>query len=269
MILTSGNKGSIIPEMNDALLSFVIDFIKKHPDEVLQMPYICMAIAAMRIDALKEDDINIKNMSASKDLIENAIEHNLNGLKGKSTLVRPMLLTTILRSIGYVGLRMKDMKVLTIGPRTESEIFLLIAAGFDPVNIKGMDLMSYSPLIDVGDMHDMSYEDDSFDVIIMGWVLAYSKDPVKAVREARRVAKKDAVFAVGCEYSPLTFEELKETGSILSDDAGRYEKAKDIHDLFEGDVGTVWFQDDIHPDMKKSRGNVMTVFQRNLNDAGK
>ncbi len=38
------------------------------------------------------------------------------------------------------------------------------------LNIRGLDLFSCSPRIDVGDMHDMRYADNSFDVIFLGWV---------------------------------------------------------------------------------------------------
>ena len=264
MIPTQGNKGRIISDIDENLLKSVLSFIKHNPDELLHIPYICTALAAGRIDNLKDGDIDIMEMDASEDLIDKAVEHNLNGLKGKSTLVRPLLLATTLRNISYIQARMKGMKVLTVGPRTESEIFMLTAAGFDPANIRGLDLMSYSPLIDVGDMHDMPYPDNSFDVVILGWVIAYSRNPIKAIREARRVAKADAVFAVGCEYSPLTHDQLKARGSILSDDVRHFEKLNDVLDLFEGDVGTVWFQDEIHPTMKQSAGSVVTVFQRKL-----
>ena len=265
MVTTKLNKERILDEFNESLEKSVVNFLRDCPDDVLNIPLISMAIAGIRIDALQDDDIKIQEMDAQNDLVHKAIEHNLSGLKGKSTLGRPIMLSSILRSIGHVQIEMKNKKVLTVGPRTEAEIFALVAAGFDPVNIRGLDLMSYSPKIDVGDMHDMPYEDDSFDIILLGWVLAYSNNPVKAVREARRVAKKDAVFAVGCEYSPLSFEELKSKGTILGDDIKHYEKLSDILDLFEGDVGTIWFQDEIHPDLKDQPGSVVTVFQRKLN----
>jgi len=264
MILTHGNQGRIISDIDEKLLTYILTFIKKNPDELLHIPQISMALAASRIDALKEGDINLLEMEESQDLIDKAIEHNLNGLMGKSTLARPMILASILRNISFVSKGIKQKKVLTVGPRTESEIFMLTAAGFDPFNIRGLDLMSYSPLIDVGDMHDMPYPDDSFDVVILGWVIAYSRNPVKAIREARRVAKKDAVFAVGCEYSPFTHDERKDHGSILADDVRHYEKIEDILDLFEGDVGTIWYQDEIHSTMKSERGSVITAFQRKL-----
>ena len=43
---------------------------------------------------------------------------------------------------------------------------MLTSAGFDPANIRGLDLISYSSMVDVGDMHDLPYEDDSFDIVI-------------------------------------------------------------------------------------------------------
>ena len=40
-----------------------------------------------------------------------------------------------------------------IGPRNEAEIFMLWSYGFKLENIVGLDLISYSPLIDLGDMY--------------------------------------------------------------------------------------------------------------------
>ncbi len=265
MIFCRGNKARILSDsdMEDELLVRTLTLLKKYPDEIFQFPQMVGEIAAARIDSVSEDDYVVHEIVEGEDVIKNAIEHNMNGLKGKSTLLRPTLLTMPMRSISYIQRRMKHMKVLTIGPRTEAEIFMLTACGFDPINITAIDLMSYSPLIEVGDMHDMPYEDETFDIVIIGWVLAYSENPIKAVREARRVAKKKGIFAVGCEYTPYTPEELINRGSIVSH-GGKYRKVDDILDLFEGDVGEVWFKNEIHPDDVEERDSVLTIFQRKI-----
>ena len=91
-------------------------------------------------------------------------------------------------------------KVLIVGPRTEDDIFLAKALGLP--NTRGLDLFSYSPFIDIGDMHTLPYADAEFDAVVLGWVLAYSSDPTKAIEQSRRVLKKDGFLAIGWEWAP-------------------------------------------------------------------
>src|SRR6266576_2376738 len=86
----------------------------------------------------------------SKHAIDHTVKHNLKGigafgLTRMDKLIRPF---SVVESIG------KDSKILIIGPRNEDDILNLIGHGFKANNITGLDLISYSPLIEVGDMHD-------------------------------------------------------------------------------------------------------------------
>ena len=260
MIFTDNNKYPILPKMDPFLLETLNQYLKEHPDEIFHIPYICGWLASLRIDQVKPEDFRFFEGKDGSPIIENAIEHNYKGLIGKVSLMRPLILAMALRSISWVTNRIKNLRVLTVGPRTEAEIFMLAACGFDPSNIRGLDLISYSGFIDVGDMHNMPYEDNSFDVVILGWVLAYSDDPALAAKEVIRVAAPDAIVAVGCEYTPYTEEELKEQGSLVAH-GGKYNSVDDILNLFGEDVARVYFQDDVHPDEREQRGSVKTIFQ--------
>ena len=66
--------------------------------------------------------------------------------------------------------------------------------------------MSYSDFIDVGDMHAMPYEDNSFDIVMLGWVLGYSSDPRTVASEAMRVCRPGGYIAVSCTR-PVTEED--------------------------------------------------------------
>lgn len=90
-------------------------------------------------------------------------------------------------------------KILIIGPRTEDDIFLAKALGLP--NTRGLDLFSYSPFIDIGDMHSIPYPDGTFDAVVLGWVLAYSSTPVKAISESKRILKKGGFLAIGWEWA--------------------------------------------------------------------
>ena len=240
-------------------------FLRDNPDQLLQIPEIRTMIAASRIEQLKPEDIRTVN-DETPSSIQNVVNYNIEGLKSMWALQRPAALINPLRSCEYIMARIGALDVLTVGPRTEAEIFVLLAAGFNPSRIRGLDLISYSPFVDVGDMHDMPYRDNSLDVVILGWVLAYSTDNAKAVSEVLRVARPGAFIAVGCEYNPLTNEEVKEElkGKIESEvgtDGTRFDTTEDILVLFEGHIDRVVFRHDVHPTMRAHPGGIMAIFQ--------
>jgi SAM-dependent methyltransferase len=111
-------------------------------------------------------------------------------LDRSNDMIRP------LPSIGRIAKNLGSLKVLAIGPRTEMELFALLAAGFSLNNISMIDLISYSPYVKVGDMHHMGYKDEEFDVIVFGETLAYSQKPEIAVQEILRVAKNKAIVSI-------------------------------------------------------------------------
>ena len=66
-------------------------------------------------------------------------------------LDRPMLMANVVSSLARVQQRIDKLDVLSIGPRSEIEIFGLIGAGFSPDRIRAVDLFSYSPFVEIGD----------------------------------------------------------------------------------------------------------------------
>ena len=95
-----------------------------------------------------------------KSLIKNGlkIENIFNMFSGN----RSMLIINPILSLSY--LNREKLKVLSVGPRTESEIFCLIGNGFRKENICSIDLQSYSSLIDTGDIHAINFNDNTFDI---------------------------------------------------------------------------------------------------------
>ena len=87
--------------------------------------------------------------------------------------------------------RVKDYdKLLSLGPRFESELFGYRALGYKKKQIYALDTFSYSKQISMGNMHSMEYSDDAFDIVVGGWILAYSEDPTLAMKEIFRVTKR-------------------------------------------------------------------------------
>lgn len=93
------------------------------------------------------------------------------------------------------GLNKAKQEVISVGPRNEAEIMLLLYHGFKQA--RGLDLFSYSPLIDVMDMNNVKHPDNSFDIYYSAFVLAYSPDAKRTIAEAIRVLKDGGFLAIG------------------------------------------------------------------------
>jgi SAM-dependent methyltransferase len=189
---------------------------------------------------------------------ENALSHNLRNLllgpAGLRTLklIRPV---SVIEGLGPTA----SQKVLSIGPRSEAEIFRIWAHGYRLCNIRGLDLISYSPWIDLGDMHAMPYAESSFDVVLCGWVLAYSDKKKDAVKEILRVLRPGGVAAIGVEYNRKTVDELIREDGYLAGSRERLTSTRAILDLFEGHVEHVYLDHGIVPGINDDLGNLVVV----------
>ena len=97
--------------------------------------------------------------------------------------------------------------LLILGPRYETEILLAHSLGFKKRSVRGLDTYSYSPLIDVGDMHKLPYNTSSYKNIICGWTLSYSADPQKAADEMDRVLQPGGYIVLSVQKVANDFKE--------------------------------------------------------------
>jgi len=179
----------------------------------------------------------------SKDAIKYTVNHNLKALghfggTRMDKLIKPI---SIMENIS------PDARILVIGPRNEDDILNLIGSGFKSSNILGLDLISYSPFIEVGDMHETRFENSYFDVIICGWTLSYSNQPDKFARELLRIVKNDGVIGIGVEYSVLTEEQsVRSHGgyALRMDELERINSTRQILQLFGSGVKHVYLDHD-------------------------
>ena len=185
---------------------------------------------------------NIRTVD-SKQSVKETLQHNLKSLGDFSNqrielLIRPL---SVIESVRDAN------SILLIGPRNENDL-LIASAFFDlPLEcIRGLDLISYSKQIDLGDMHQMPYADNSFDVVICGWTLSYSNEPKRLADEMARVCKSKGLIAIGVEYSELDdagYQQL--LGYSLSiPGVQRINSAAQLHDLFQGCIADVHFSHD-------------------------
>ena len=220
-----------------------------NPHVLFQMQFARQVIAKDRAAHLLS--VNLSKALATSAVAYNAMDYNLEAASSAPELDRPMVLTNVVSSIERVQKSISDLDILSIGPRSEIELFGLIAAGFRQDRIRALDLFSYSPLVEAGDMHAMPYADNSFDVIFLGWVLSYSKDQQLAAKEVLRVGRDRAIVAIAGDYS-------KTSCSMFNNETTRMQSCEQVLDLFDGHVCHVYFRHDPTP---PDTAMIMTVFE--------
>ena len=134
-------------------------------------------------------------------------------------------------------------RVLMVGCRFEADMLYLLGFGFNAKNVRGMDLLSYSPWVDLGDMHNTSYADESWDAVVLGWVLSYSTQQDVVAREMLRILKPGGLLAVGVTHYPKSkLDEFRTEGNPSIDT--HIQTTSGLLDLFGDQVGDVYFRHD-------------------------
>ena len=200
---------------------------------------------------------------ASDKVTAQAIDHNSDELRMffHEMSLRPDLISKPLSCLNAVAMHAYKMKVLTIGCRTEAEIFSLVNAGFDINNIKGVDLFSYTPLIEIGDVTDLPYSDNQFDVVVCGWVLEFVTDIDKAVSEIKRVTKKDGFIAIGGMHHPTSLDLKAYNKRANHEDRVWYASVEGILAAFMVSHQDCVFQSEIYEEDLDKRGEVIVIFR--------
>jgi hypothetical protein len=101
-----------------------------------------------------------------------------------------------------------NQKLLIVGPRTEDDIIWARALGFK--SVRGLDLFSYSPWIDIGDMHATDYPKGSFDAILLSWTLPYTRHPEAMISEMKRILKVGGILG-------LAWQSVSKKEDLLND----------------------------------------------------
>lgn len=169
------------------------------------------------------------------------ISHNM-----RSILFANNRMNMLLFPLSIIETLNADSKILIIGPRNENDLYSLRGLGFK--HVSGLDLISYSPHIKLGDMHAIPFPDASFDAVVCGWTLSYSATPQLAANEIARITKPGGVVAIAVEYSTLTPDDEQSLMGYAVHEAdrlrARVNSTADIKTLFVGRVGRTYFEHD-------------------------
>lgn len=213
----------------------ITQYLLKHPESLYFDQHIRTFIARIRA---KKFDASERWDGEKDRLISFAIDYNEGHMKRflESHVVRLIRPLSIIDPIYESA---PQARVLSIGPRNENELLHLAAYGFDLRNVEAIDLVSNSPLVTIMDMHDLEYPNDSFDVVISGWTLPYSKDPRKALAEKMRVLKPGGLLCVGLTRVPPDSQDHQK---LMAEGATSYLSVDQILADIESGVAKVEFR---------------------------
>ena len=86
-----------------------------------------------------------------------------------------------------------DKRCLCLGARTGQEVVALNELGLS--DVVGIDIVPNEPHVILGDIHNLGFEDNSFDFIYTN-IIDHSVDPQKMISEAERVMKVGGIMMI-------------------------------------------------------------------------
>ncbi len=179
----------------------------------------------------------------SADAVKTNVSHNMKSIYWANNRMHLLLFP-----LAVVETLPRDARILVVGPRNENDLYTLVGLGFRLENITGLDLISYSPHITLGDMHNIPFPDSTFDAVVCGWTLSYSTNPQRAADELARVAKPGGLIAIGVEYSTMTPDDEKVLLGYQIQEfdriGRRVNSTGDLKALFAKQLQTVYFEHD-------------------------
>lgn len=161
--------------------------------------------------------LNLKYISNVHENKVTTSQRHVDAQKHNADVTASKRITTTRRQEEYykiVSMPSRDVrneKLLIVGPRNLSELFMAWTYGFEWSNIQGIDLYSTHPKIQEMNMEHMTFEDESFNAVTMCMTLGYANDTKLALSEVVRILKNNGRFSFSVTYDPNTKEWPEET----------------------------------------------------------
>ena len=197
-------------------------------------------LSILRIDSIRKYYSYIRYLSMrenmkildeySKSVGKDTISHNISALKNVAAFGMGNRMGLLLYPLAMLVREIENPKVLIVGPRTEDDLFWAKSLGM--TNVHGLDLFSYSPMIDVGDIHNTSYANNEFDAVLLGWMISYCGDPKVIVAECKRILKPGGFLGFGIESNPAQ----RITGQFSPPRANSLNSASCIADIVKSQI---------------------------------
>ena len=246
--------------ISDEMLQRIIAVLSEDKSLLFQIHQIRSLIATWRYRDLRgAENVLFYDVSKSSGVIDNTIAHNESAIRTYIGFQRGDLVINPLASIGWVRANVANLKVLSIGARNEMELFSLLALGFDINHITLVDLISYSPYIELGDMHQLTYSDHHFDIVVLSNVFLCSNNKAKAASEILRVLKPGGIVAFGDKHAlkdcddPTPVEARMKSEYLCNVD--------EVISLFQPHVNYIYFKcDPLPPYQDEITSSIIVVF---------
>lgn len=245
--------------INDQYFKSLMEVLETDRIQLFDVPAVRSLIAQWRYRDLDAANKMVYHDGPQSDVIDHTAVYNELSLRSSVGLDRGSAVIFPLRSIGWVTEKIASLKVLVIGARTENELFALLAAGFLAENITMIDLISYSPFVEIGDMHNLRFADDTFDIVLLSHVLPYSSAPKKAAHELCRVAKHGGLVSY-CDAS-AQFNPPNLAPKEIQVVAQAYASCQEVLDTFSPYDGSVVFRLEPRPPYTELCARVALVFE--------
>lgn len=199
--------------------------LKRFFTNLLAVDYIRILYCRIRFFFLK-NKISILDGQNSQDIGKQTVKHNLNALLSESSSAFGMggRMSILIYPVASLLRHKKNNKILIVGPRTEDDIFWAKSLGLNPI---GLDLISYSSLIQLGDIHKTTFNDNEFDAVLLGWMISYSSNPNLVIQECKRILKKNGFLGIGIESN----SNFKKDPDSLALNHIRVNRLNSSHDL--------------------------------------
>jgi SAM-dependent methyltransferase len=213
----------------------------------------------------KKEDKKLKNLAILNS--GTTIQHNLEYSKKKNIFsnysfniseylgLRSNRLLNPLFSLSHIDI--PNAKVLSIGPRTEGEIYNLFIKGFKFKNIHAIDLISYSKKIKLCDAHDISYPNNYFDIIICSYTMTYSTNQKKLSKEIVRCCKNNGIAAISMSLHKKNYRINRNT----KERTNNIKNSLELKKLFTKNINKIYFQN-FSDDFKRTdkSQNIFLIF---------
>ncbi len=238
------------------------DFLR---NDLFRIPAIRDAVTLDRYQNLFHSQITKSHSDASSKV---TIAHNTDVERMFFTELsrRPDLISNVLSSLNSVRQNASHMRVLSIGSRTEAELFSLVNAGFSLQHIECVDLFSYTPHIKVGDIHHLEYSEGFFDIVVCGWVLEFCNDIPQACAEIKRVTKKSGMICIGGMHHPSSVNMENYNKRKKHEDRVWYCSIEAIKTFFNVTEDQWILKSGIEPSDLDKRGEVLAIFKNERSD---
>ena len=132
----------------------------------------------------------------------------------QSLLPRTKILVDLIIEMGKPS---SASKILCIGCRNTAELDYFQSKGLK--NLIGIDLFSENHRIQVMDMHDLTFREDTFDIVYSSHSLEHSYDIDKVAKEIIRVARNQGIIAIEVPVRYTTTQadrfDLKNVNGVL------------------------------------------------------